>query len=110
MHGSRPIWQPSHILLFPPQAKLRADPLQVCNDFLKRGIARIASVIRAELRHQVLRLPLPIQVELACLLTLKPAPDDVARVTGVWLRTRKRQIGDAGAGAHIPTTPNEKSV
>ena len=85
MHDARPIWQPSHILLFPPQAKLRADPLQVCNDFLKRGIARIASVIRAELRHQVLRLPLPIQVELACLFTLKKAPDDVARVRGIWL-------------------------
>jgi len=38
MHGSRPIRQTSHILLFPPQAKLWADPLQVFNDFMKRGI------------------------------------------------------------------------
>ena len=64
-HGSRPIWQTSHILLFPPQAKLWADPLQVFNDFLKRGITRIASVIRAELRHQVLCLLLPVPVDCA---------------------------------------------
>ena len=47
IHGSRPIWQASHILLFPPQAKLWAYPLQVFNDFLKRSIAGIARVIRA---------------------------------------------------------------
>src|SRR5258708_39982772 len=109
MHGSRPIWQPSHILLFPPQAKLRADPLQVCNDFLKRGIARIASVIRAELRHQVLRLPLPIQVELACLLTLKKAPDDVARVRGGCLVKMKEQSALRIPWQTLPTRAADKS-
>ena len=34
MHGSRPIWQSSHILTFPPQAKLCVYPLQVFNNFL----------------------------------------------------------------------------
>src|SRR5258708_18986698 len=108
MQGSRPIWQTSHILLFPPQAKPWADPLQACNDFMKRSIARIASVIRAELRHQVLCLPLPVQVERAC-LTHKEAPDSIARVRWAWLVKLKYQIGCAIPGEHIPAPPNDKS-
>lgn len=79
LHSSRPVWQPSHILLFPPLAKLRAEPLQVFDDYMKRGITRIARVIRAELRHQVACLLLPVEVE-RVRLTPKEAPDDIARV------------------------------
>ena len=85
-----------------------ADPLQIVNQDLKRGITGIADIIGAELRDQVFRLPLPIQVNLPGLFAQEEAPHDIPRIGRVRRVKAKEQIGDAIPGQHIPSRPDNK--